>query len=1193
MKKKLLSSFIFLSISLFAQFTLPAPRDTSNFGKYLQRTMKLLATSTPTKKNTVKIMVYGQSIAKQEWSDSVRKYLKIRYPNANIIMINRAIGGCWAGCLQNPMAYDIKTFYPDLILFDVYGWNAWGGDQGPEYENILNYIRTNTAAEIAMQNHHVGTGDKNSGNVNSGGPRYFSELATKYGIELIDMRTPWFKYLQDNSLLETDLAPDGTHLNNRGWFLMSKLYMPYLHYRPNKWITADTFGLMKSYVVGKDIFAINGKITLPFNGNKIDIVHESPVANMDSASVLIDSKRPSSIAGSVMFTRPNDTYDTLFRHNSYDWPWQKGAIMKFNPNTSPLLRAQDWTLRFLTYNAGSNFTYSVTGTRTGGDGTASVNITSGLATSGSTFTSNSGQFVIDPAQFWFGNGPYSALPLAAGFTITWQAKAFYTDTFIPSTAPGTAIEVVSTLAQGISNANHILELDAKGAKNTPIKEIRVYQPFYSRVATSSTLIPPVLSVTSPITICSGLTANLTTAFVDTKNLVGTVTYWQNAAATISVTAPNLVSLAGTYYIRKQVTTSGVGFMDIKPIDVIIKNSPVLTLTGNTNSCDNSIASLTVSGAIAYLWRPTNSTQPILTTSITGVYTVIGTNPNQCSASMITTITSVNCPPYPTLSVTGPISICSGLTADLTTSFVDTKNLVGTVTYWQNAGATISVTAPNMVSVAGTYYIRKQVTTNTGVGFVDIKPIQVLVFATPVLTVAGNTNSCDNSIASLTVSGASTYLWRPTNSTQPILTTSITGVYTVIGTNPNQCSASMITTITSVNCPPYPTLSVTGPISICSGLTADLTTSFVDTKNLVGTVTYWQNAGATISVTAPNLVSVAGTYYIRKQVTTNTGVGFVDIKPIQVLVFATPVLTVAGNTNSCDNNLASLTISGASSYLWRPTNSTQPILTTSITGVYTVIGTNQNQCSTTIITTIMSVNCPPYPTLSVTGPISICSGLTADLTTSFVDTKNLVGTVTYWQNAGATISVTAPNLVSVAGTYYIRKQVTTNTGVGFVDIKPIQVLVFATPVLTIAGNTNSCENNIASLTVSGANTYLWRHTNSTQPILTTSITGVYTVIGTNPNQCSASMITSINCITQSIFENNEDYIIINPNPANDKITVSTKNYTILNIRLINSLGYKVLETADNQIDIFNLPNGLYIIQIESLGNKTYKKLIISH
>jgi hypothetical protein len=83
--------------------------------------MHLLATSTPAKRNTVKILVYGQSISKQEWWLDVKKNLIGKYPNADLIIENRSIGGFSSYQLRKPMVFDLIPFYPDLVLFHVYG----------------------------------------------------------------------------------------------------------------------------------------------------------------------------------------------------------------------------------------------------------------------------------------------------------------------------------------------------------------------------------------------------------------------------------------------------------------------------------------------------------------------------------------------------------------------------------------------------------------------------------------------------------------------------------------------------------------------------------------------------------------------------------------------------------------------------------------------------------------------------------------------------------------------------------------------------------------------------------------------------------------------------------------------------------------------------------------------------------------
>jgi hypothetical protein len=73
--------------------------------------MTLLATSTPAHRNPVRILVYGQSITKQEWSQ------------------------------------DVYDFCPDLIIFHDFG----GQDN---YTKIIEDTRCNTTADILMHSSH-------------------------------------------------------------------------------------------------------------------------------------------------------------------------------------------------------------------------------------------------------------------------------------------------------------------------------------------------------------------------------------------------------------------------------------------------------------------------------------------------------------------------------------------------------------------------------------------------------------------------------------------------------------------------------------------------------------------------------------------------------------------------------------------------------------------------------------------------------------------------------------------------------------------------------------------------------------------------------------------------------------------------------------------------------------------------------
>ena len=113
--------------------------------KYIQRTMHLLASGTPERKNTVRILVYGQSLSAQDWWLQVRDHLEEKFPAADLVMNNKSIGGFASQILIRTVKRDILDLYPDLIIFHVFGSDR-------KYEEVLVEMRRNTAAEIMIWN---------------------------------------------------------------------------------------------------------------------------------------------------------------------------------------------------------------------------------------------------------------------------------------------------------------------------------------------------------------------------------------------------------------------------------------------------------------------------------------------------------------------------------------------------------------------------------------------------------------------------------------------------------------------------------------------------------------------------------------------------------------------------------------------------------------------------------------------------------------------------------------------------------------------------------------------------------------------------------------------------------------------------------------------------------------------------------
>jgi hypothetical protein len=453
---------------LGASMTLPARGQTPlnqpdrPLGTGIQRTMTLLATSTPRKRHTVRVLFYGQSITKQDWWKEVAEDLRRRFPHADLMVQNRAVGGFAMPLLPRPAEFDLFPFYPDLIIFHVYGGE-------PDYEAFIADIRRRTTAEIVLQSDHVTWLPTGNGNDTermrtfewheNHSMKWLPELAAKYGCGMVDVWKLWKQHLQENRLLAGDLLSDGVHLNARGNALMASLIKPYLRYDP-KLPDKRWRNLTRTYAIGKEIAWRDGKLTLEFEGNRVEVIAAPRHGKTATAQIRIDGRKPSEFPELYVFTRPNDL-------PGKDWPWKVASMIRLT-HAKPLV-LEDWTLR-LTENTedGSRFAFEVVGSQTGPDGSGS---------SDRIFVSNSGRIVIQPEDWWLHNAfRITKTSFPVGTEIRWSVRPMFADTYAPPEIADSTRETVTVLASGLTNTTHTLEITAEGAGSVPIRAIRVYRP---------------------------------------------------------------------------------------------------------------------------------------------------------------------------------------------------------------------------------------------------------------------------------------------------------------------------------------------------------------------------------------------------------------------------------------------------------------------------------------------------------------------------------------------------------------------------------------------------------------------------------------------------------------------------------------------------------------------------------------------
>lgn len=452
-KTALFFLWIYAVISVNAQpWPQPELPDTSNYGKYTSHTMHLLRTSTPEKPNTVKILVYGQSISAQDWWIPVKESIQSRYPSAKLIMENKSIGGFASQLLYKTVEMDVSSFYPDMVLLHIYGSNQL-------YDSVLYTIRSRTAAEVAIQTDHY-TGENKWSDTMS---YYFlPQMAEKYKCDLINIRDPWKQYLTKYQLEPKDLLKDDVHLNKYGEFLMAELIKPLFEYKSK--YPSDPFGLCTVLTADKDFKVGKAGIKLPFIGNRVDVVF-SPSSENAKARVLLDNLKPSAFQGTWFMSRPYGASDK-------SWPWTLPAMIHIGHLQQWV--AEEWTCRFTEATAPyDDFSFEIIGSVTGQDGSGTVN---------QDFVSLSKRVVIGKRDAenggdWHLNRSFKVLKTMVnnGDQVKWNTYSISTDSLSMPRENN-----AQTLFQGVPNTSHVLQIIPQRKTKLPVNQIFVYRPFYNR-----------------------------------------------------------------------------------------------------------------------------------------------------------------------------------------------------------------------------------------------------------------------------------------------------------------------------------------------------------------------------------------------------------------------------------------------------------------------------------------------------------------------------------------------------------------------------------------------------------------------------------------------------------------------------------------------------------------------------------------
>jgi len=581
------------------------------------------------------------------------------------------------------------------------------------------------------------------------------------------------------------------------------------------------------------------------------------------------------------------------------------------------------------------------------------------------------------------------------------------------------------------------------------------------------------------------------------------------------------------FYRRKVTDMGVSSFS-NSVNLTIKPDPAINVTANKSTVPpGGKVTLTATGGAntnSYTWykRTVVPTQvgtgtPLnLNIPSTGKYVAYGIGTNGCADSAWLTIQTS---PMNSGTIGSDQNLCDGATIQPINNLQSASGGSGTYIYqWYSStdlslgysailGANQESYTPS--SVTQTTYYKRRVTDSEI--FKESGVVTITVLPNPVVSAStANRYMPPGGSMNISASGASTYTWTPSTTSQNAANSlvTITGAgagkttFTVTGTDGNGCIGSDTIDI-------YVRNIVAGAIStnqtICSGNLPNAISGIASSGGSGNFSYQWESSTDNVNFsnisgeTAVNLslsTPLSTTTFYRRKTNDQTAFAFSNV--VTITVNPSPTLTVSSNKVNnaiCQGESITLSALGGSTYNWSTqsggTVSTLASFTVqpTISTVYSVVGTSSLGCVSNTYT--ISVSVAPAPVVLVTSDYAqIPPGAQVNLSAS--------GASTYSWSPGTGLSASVgANVTATPGstTRYIANGINSQ---GCSDTMSVLVKVLPLNGGTISGTKNVCigsevgsiaEVNAANGGTGNGYTYTWEK--STDNINWTTVTGAVT------------------------------------------------------------------------------------------------------
>jgi gliding motility-associated-like protein len=382
------------------------------------------------------------------------------------------------------------------------------------------------------------------------------------------------------------------------------------------------------------------------------------------------------------------------------------------------------------------------------------------------------------------------------------------------------------------------------------------------------LSPPIASITSATVGCVNVANTFTNSSINAISY-----YWDfgDGATSVSVNPIHTYTASGIYTISLIAQNNNTCVSSDTTISFIQIYQPTVSVT-SALICYGATTTLTASGGSTYLWDNLATTATLsVSPSSTQIYTVQSVDIHNCFSVPATA--TVNLSPAPLIIVNSP-SVCPNHTVVLTCS--------GAISYTWGLGATTNSIAVSVFSTDSLFTLQG----SDSNGCIASITSTVSVFSLPLVTVT-SPSVCFGQIATLTASGANTYLWSNGNSTNTFTITPLSSfTLTVIGTDLNFCTSTSTSTLTVL---PLPI--AVGTATLINGC-PPLCTNFIGTS-VVGSSTinswYWNFGNGNISTNQnPSICFESqGTYSVGVSVLDNNGCSSIQNNTLIITVYPLP------------------------------------------------------------------------------------------------------------------------------------------------------------------------------------------------------------------------------------------------------------------------------------------------------------------